>query len=332
MIASTRLFVISSLVVLLAGVGTGLVAYYAGFPGAFARTDGPEELHYVPRDSAVVAYADVRDLMTSEFRRKMHESMPIPENGQREFQNETGIDVETDIDRVVACLKTGGPSSDVPGAGMVLARGRFNAVKIEALMREHGAKVEDYQGKRLVVADASHGPRTQSFALAFVEPGLVAVGNAGLVRAALDLRKSGQDATSNEDLMKLVRSLDGGNAWAVGRLDALRSTAKLPEAVASQLPAITWFSVSGHVNGGIRGVIRAETRDEEAANTLRDLVRGFMALGKLQAGAKPEWREMMQSLELGGTGKTVVLSFAFPSEVFDMLGKAARPGDRRVGH
>ena len=28
------------------------------------------------------------------------------------------------------------------GAGMVLARGRFDQVKIEALMREHGAQVE----------------------------------------------------------------------------------------------------------------------------------------------------------------------------------------------
>ena len=199
-------------------------------------------------------------------------------------------------------------------------------------MREHGAHVEDYQGKRLIVADVNHGARPQSFAVAFVEPGLVAVGNAGLVRTAIDLRKNGQDATANEDLMRLVRSLDAGNAWAVGRFDALRSTAKLPEAVASQLPAITWFSVSGHVNGGIRGVVRAETRDEAAANNLRDVVRGFMALGKLQFGSKPEWQGMMQSLELGGTGKTVALSFAFPSEVFDMIGKAARPGDKRVGH
>ena len=29
---------------------------------------------------------------------------------------------------------------------------------------------------------------------------------------------------------------------------------------------------------------------------------------------------MMQSLELGGTGKTVALSFAVPAEVFDVIG------------
>ena len=32
---------------------------------------------------------------------------------------------------------------------------------------------------------------------------------------------------------------------------------------------------------------------------------------------------MMQSLELGGTGKTVALSFAVPAEVFDLVGAVA---------
>ena len=106
--------------------------------------------------------------------------------------------------------------------------------------------------------------------------------------------------------MNLVRSLDSGNAWAVGRFDALRSQAQLPrDRRRPACRAITWFSVSGHIDGGLRGVVRAEARDDEAANNLRDVVRGFLALAKLQAGAKPEIQAMMQSLELGGTGKTV---------------------------
>jgi len=48
-------------------------------------------------------------------------------------------------------------------------------------------------------------------------------------------------------------------------------------------------------------------------------VRGFIALGKLQAGSNPQMQLMAQSLELGGTGKTVALSFAVPAEVFDAV-------------
>ena len=50
----TRYFVIVSLLVLGVGLGTGLVAYYVGFPaGALGRRGGPDELELVPRDATV---------------------------------------------------------------------------------------------------------------------------------------------------------------------------------------------------------------------------------------------------------------------------------------
>ena len=331
MTTRTRYFVIASLLVTGVGLSTGLVAYYVGFPaGAFSRRGGPEELEFVPRDAAVLAYANVQEVMTSELRQKLRQVLPLHENGQKELQNQTGINIETDIDRVVACLYPD-RDSERGGAGMVLARGRFDETKIESLMREHGAHVEDYNSKRLIVADIpSH--EAGLFAVSFIEPGLAAIGSAKIVKTAIDLHQAGnnpqtgvQSVTGNDELMDLVRALDSGNAWAVGRFDALTSRAHLPEDVTSRIPAITWFSVSTHINGGLRGVLRADTRDEEAANNLRDVIRGFLALGKLQAGSRPEIQAMMQSLELGGTGKTVALSFDVPATVFDVIGALHKP-------
>jgi hypothetical protein len=324
----TRYFVIASLAVLSVGVGTGLVAFFVGFPaGAFQRRGGPQELLYIPRDSALIAYANVHQIMTSELRQKLRRVIPIEENGQREFQEKTGINVETDIDRVVACVRPDA-NGDVHGSGMVLARGRFDEVKIESLMREHGGHVEEYHGKRVIVADP--GRHARSFGVAFVEPGLVAVGTLPIVQTAIDLHQGGDNpntgvasATGNEELMNLVRSLETGNAWAVGRFDALTARAKLPQDFAARLPPITWFSASSHINGGLSGVVRAEARDEEAANNLRDVVRGFLALAKMQAGSRPDMQAMIQSLELEGTGKTVALSFTVPAEIFDAIAALA---------
>jgi hypothetical protein len=341
MTTRTRYFVIVSLLVLGVGVSSGLVAYYVGgFPArAASRRGGPEELEFIPRDAAVIAYANVQEIMTSELRQKLHHALPSEPDGQREFQNQTGINLETDVDRVVACARPDADGTNAPGAGMVLARGRFDEVKIESLMREHGAHVEDYGGKRLIVADpGANGVYVtdthvgHSFSVSFVEPGLAAVGSTAMVKTAIDLHRAGnnpqsglESVTGNEELMNLVRSMDTSaqNAWAVGRFDALRAHARLPENVMSQIPAITWFAVSGHVNGGLRGTIRAEARDDEAANNLRDVVRGFLALAKLSAGSRPELQAMMQSLELAGAGKTVSLSFSVPAEVFDIVGAAA---------
>jgi hypothetical protein len=332
MIARTRYFVIASLLVLGVGLGTGLVAYYVGFPaGAFARRGGPDELQYVPREATVIAYANVREIMTSELRQKLRHAMPAAqENGQRELEERTGINLETDIDHVVAYGVPDSSSPTMQTGGLVLARGLFNEVKIEALMREHGAHVETYRTRRLVVLDepASDDPRhgVRSFALAFLEPGLIALGSTNQIRATVDLHQTGDNPQAgvrsvayNDELMTRVRSVESGNAWAVGSFDALRSRANLPAEVASRLPAITWLSVSGHVNGGLRGALHAETRDEEAANNLREVVRGFIALAKLQAGSRPEFQTLMQSLDIGGTGKTVALSFVIPAEIFDAV-------------
>lgn len=330
MTTRTRYFVIVSLLVLGVGLGTGLVAYYVGAQGLpFARHAGPEELQYVPKDATVVAFANVQEIMHSDLRQKLHRALPMKEDGQAELQNLTGINLESDVFRVVACLYANSTTS-ASGEGMVLARGNFDEAKIESLMRDHGAQPEDYEGKRILVGDMNSPQGPHRLALSFVEPGLAALGTADVVKKAIDLHRGGGatavgSVTANDELMGLVRSLEtGNNAWAVGRFDALTSRAHLPENIAGQIPAITWFSVATHLNGGVRGTLRAETRDDDAANNLRDVVRGFLALGKLQAGTRPDIQAMMSSLQLGGTGKTVTLSFDVPSQVFDAIPHLAR--------
>lgn len=334
MTTKTRYFVIVSLLVLTVGLGTGLVAYYTGFAtSAFTTAGGPDELRYLPRGANLVAYANVRDVMTSHLRERLRQVVPNQPNGQREFQDQTGINIETDIDSVVASLapQVAGPNS-FPATGLVLARGRFDQVKIEALMREHGAVVEDYKGIRLI-AEPSGGANTGSpdqqshpaigVSLAFIEPGLVALGSTFLVRNAIDLKSGGDNVTANEELMNLVRSLQNGNAWAVGRFDALASQAKLPSEIAERIPPITWFTASTQIGNGLSGVLRVEARDEAAGNNLRDVVRGFLALAKMEAGSRPELQAVVQSLQLGGNGTTVALSFDLPGELFDLLGSIA---------
>lgn len=320
----TRYFMFGSVTVLLVGLCTGLVAYYTGMPmGAFGQSEGPSELQYVPADAVLVAYANVQDVMRSDLRKKLHSSMARKheEKGQEEFQAATGIDIERDIDHVVAFME---PSQTEQYTGMVLASGRFDVPRLEALAREHGGELEEYKGKRLITkADIPAGDKTEhSFTVAFITPGLVGVGNTSVIKHAID-RQGGQSVLANHEMMTLVKDMDDGNAWAVGRFDALVSQARLPEGVVSKIPAVRWFSANGHINGGVRGKIRAEARDEQAGQNLRDVVQGFLALAKMQAGQKPELQALLESLQLTGTGKTVSLSFEIPSQVFDLIGDAA---------
>jgi hypothetical protein len=311
----TRLFLSVASGTLVVGLGTGLLAaYVGGFQNlTIIGGDGPAELAYVASDAHFVAYANVRDVMDSEVRRKLTDLQPAANAGPEQFKERTGIDLQTDIDYVVATFSGADAQAANQGPPLVIARGRFDEVRIEGLIREQGGTVEDYMGTRLLLDDDNE------LALVFLEPGLVAIGGPAAVRRSIDTKAAGSNVTGNDELMRLVREIDDGDAWVVARFDALSGN-RLPPELASQLPPINWFSARGFIGTGLEGQLRVETRDEASAKNLQDVIRGFMALGRLQTGQHPEFAEFLNSVQLGGDGTTVSLSFSVPSEMIDVLG------------
>jgi hypothetical protein len=337
----TRYFMTGAAALMVMGLGAGLVAYYnGGFPALSASpTGGPAELSFVPADASVVAFANVRDVMNSEFRQRMKSAMPHQTEAHDDFQQKTGINIETDIDYVVAWM---GPEGN-EASGLVLVRGTgtLDHARLEALATEHGGQVSEYRGKRIVVGtihdrddddnDADdeeemnatperHARRVHQGAMAFLDQGLVAVGEESAIKRAIDAHSEGRSISGSDEMMKLVGDIEtDSNVWAVGRLDALQKRQHLPEQVKNQLSSVKWFAASGRVNGGVTATLRAEARDEQAAENLRDVVRGFLALARLQAGSDQKYSGLVESFQLSGSGTTVAVSFAVPVEILDLI-------------
>lgn len=323
----TRLFLVGAGSILVLGLGTGVIASYMGFQNVVVMGGGtPDELVYVPQDTRVLAFANVREVMDSELRAKIMALRPDGSDGSDQdrdfgpggdngFFNATGLDIERDIDSVLA---------SVTGAGdqhpLVVAKGRFNDGLIESAILQHAgadhAKVDAYKGTRLIVFTEHNN----SLAVAFAEPGVLVMGSRDAVERALDAKASGTNVMNNAEVMNLVRDSQDGNAWTVARFDELTGRAQLPQEISQHLPAITWLAAKGHVNGGLRATLRAETRDDASAQSLREVIRGVMALARLQGGQRAEFAELLNSIELGGTGKTVSLGFAVDSSIIDALG------------
>jgi hypothetical protein len=319
----TRYFVAISGAILAIGLSTGIVASYMGLPvSVFSSAAGPEELQYVPADAAVVAYADIRDVMNSQFRQRFKALEPSQDE-KNQFEEKTGLNLEQDVDSVVAAVMPKDNLAKNPaGAFLILARARYQPARIEALALEHGAEVIEYQGKRLIThheTNASGDARHDDMAVGFVEADLVAFGSLESVKASIDARASNRNIVSNNEMMKLVNEIDHSNAWAVGKFDAIASKAGLSPEITSQMPAISWFSAAGHINGGVSGTFKAQTKDEATAQNLRDVMRGFLAMAKMQAGNKPGMQQLADSLVLSGDGNNVALSFAISTEVIDVL-------------
>ena len=317
----TRYFVLGATGLLVAGLVAGLFAYLnRGAPLFAVSVTGPIEFVYVPANASIVAYANVREVMLSDFRERIRQIIP-DDVGQTELEEQLGLNIERDIDHVVAFLAPG-PDEGRP-AGLVLFRGRFDRTRLEAMARGGGATVSEYGGTRIVSIDAGD---VGALAMAFMEPGLVAVGDLGTVQQAIDRGSAGADIESNEQMMALLDRVEGGsNAWAVGRFGDLSSLGFLPDAVSVQLPAVTGFAVSGRVNGGLSGSITIEGRDEAAGQNLRDVFRGFLAIAQMQTSDRPELEAMLSSLRLSGTGTLATFAFRLPSEALDFIFSLADP-------
>lgn len=320
MTSSTRKVLTGSAIVVTAGLCAGLFAYYSG---ARAEPDASDALAYIPGDVTGVAFADVRDIVNSGFSRHVREVMPTGEEKNRLLE-ETGIDIARDIDTVVAGL------SGTDGAsGVVILRGRFDRNRIEQLALGHGATSEQYGGRSILVgvggtSQAGADQVTDAWrepALAFLETDLLALGDLDVVRRAIDAASNDQAVAGNADLMRLIgRADDGGNAWFVGRAGAwLTRTTPVPGQVRSQFDAIEWLAVSADINEDLRGVARAEVRDEESANQLRTVLAGALAAARMLGAQDDRLASALNSVQTSGEGRDVELAFTIPASAIDAM-------------
>ena len=324
MTKKTRYFLFGAAGVLIIGLGGGLIAYLAHNRGGVPE-GLPLEVRYVPANAEVVAFADIQAVMKSELRREL---MPAIESGRdrgREMMNHFGIDIEKQVHHIVAYVEPYQPTdpqtqqrAEIPNA-LILVQGSFDQAKIEQLIRDRAGAMEEHNGRKIFV----HREEGKEFAVGLAGADLIAIGQADLVRRALDRARGAsgntQDITSNPEMMALIRDNAGSTAWVVGHFDAVRRRMRLPNEVAGQVPPLRLVSVKANVNGGMRATIRAEAGDEAAAQQLRDVVRGFVSLARLHGGGKPELQSTLKTIELSGANKTVQISFAMAPDTLRQM-------------
>jgi hypothetical protein len=330
MTRKTRYFVLTAMAVLLIGLAGGLIAYLAYDRGSIAG-GVPREIRYVPADAALVAFADVRAVMSSDLRRSLMPGVdPESRKGRQMMNDFAGVDIEKHVDHIVAFVEASASAQpqaqaapEMPRA-LVMVQGTFDSARIEAFVREHSGTVDEYKGRRIFMrSEDGH-----DIAVGLIESNLIAMGQADLVRRLIDTSQAGSDArknvTTNAEIMKLIRDNTGSTAWAVGRFDEISRRMQLPSGIAAQVPPIRLVSVKANINGGVKATIRAEAGDKAAADQLRDVLRGFISLTRLQAGSKPELENMLKTIELSGSDTTVRLSFAVSPNTLKAIAPAAR--------
>ena len=327
----TRYVALASGGVLAVGLCGGLLAYLNRDAARGAASSALPELAFVPPHATALAFADMRAVMSSELRERISRFAPDGV-GREQLERQLGLDIERDIDRVLAYwvpetdADAGGDADAGVGAGagrgdgssgLALFRGRLDAGRLEAVARRGGAEVTEEDGARIV---NRHVEGAGSLAMAFLEPGLAAVGELAAVRSAVRRGSRGTGIDADAEMMRLLGRVDPrSNFWAVGRFGDAGLLGWVPEQVSARLPPVTAFAVQGRVNGGVSLSLAVEGRDDAAAQSLRDVVRGFVALAQLQTFGDPAVQAILDSLQTGGEGTAVTLTVRVPAEAIDLL-------------
>ena len=323
----TRYVALASGGVLAVGLCGGLVAYLNSDAARDVASDALPELAFVPSHATALAFADVRGVMASELRERVRRIVPDGA-GREQLERQLGLDIERDIDRVLAFWAPE-PDADAAGeersSGLALFRGRLDAERLEAVARGGGAEVTEENGLRIVTREVDGAG---SLGLAFLERGVVGVGELAAGRAAARRATAEAGIDADADMMRLLGRVDDRSSfWAVGRLGDSGLLGWVPEQVSERLPPVTAFAVQGRINGGISVSLSVEGRDDAAAQNLRDVVRGFVALAQLQTLGNPDLQAVLDSLQTGGDGTAVTLSFRVPAEAVDFLLSMVAPGE-----
>ncbi len=315
----TRYVALASGGVLAVGLCGGLLAYLNRDAPRGASSDALAELAFVPPHATALAFADVRAVMASELRERISRFAPDGV-GREQLQRHLGLDIERDIDRVLFFWAPG-PDADAGGedgwSGLALLRGNLDAERLVTVARRGGAEVTEENGARIVSRDIEGAG---SLAMAFLEPGLAAVGELAAVRSAVRRGAGEAGIDADAEMMRLVVRVDPRSSfWAVGRFGDAGLLGWVPEQVSARMPPVTAFTVEGRVNGGVSLSLAVEGRDDAAAQNLRDVVRGFVALAQLQTFGDPDVQAILDSLQTGGDGTAVTLSLRVPAEAIELL-------------
>ena len=295
-----------------------------GLPvSVFSSAAGPEELQYVPADAAVVAYANVRDVMNSQFRQRFKDLEPS-ENDKNQFEEKTGLNLEQDVDSVVAAvMPKDGMANNPAGSFLILARARYQASRLEALAIEHGAEVTEYQGKRLIThhdSDSTRSDTTTTWRSASSKRtssafGSIDIGEGRDRRARLEPQHRLEQRHDEARERDRQRQRVGGRQVRRDREQGRHPELRLPRRCRASRGSRR--RVTSTAASAARS--RPKRRTRQRRKNLRDVMGGFLAMAKMQAGNKPGMQQLADSLVISGEGNTVALAFSIPTEVLDVL-------------
>jgi hypothetical protein len=283
----------------------------------------PGLVNLVMPDAKVLAGINVDQAKTTPF--GMYVLSQIQAQGAQHLQQMTaltGFDPTRDLHELLVA------SNGVPGgkSGLVLARGNFDASKIQSAAVLGGGTTIAYKGVTLIL-----DPK-QTNAVAFLSSTLAAAGDVASVEGAID-RQTAPAPLNAAVTVQLNQWSTTEDAWcmAVAPLSSLHPPANPanPQGAALQNAFQNIQQAAGGVKFGDPIVFTGQAQADTPANAsaIANIVQFLASMGQLQAQQKnPQLAAILPSLSVTASANLINLSLNVPEGQAEQIVKAPPQG------
>jgi hypothetical protein len=324
----SRLVVLGSALV----VGTGALAAVGVLyldPARAAVGPLPPQILSLPAGTRYVMGLDVKRFVASPlYTRFVSARAANRPQAFAELEEKTGLNPERDVDQIYIA----GSQAAVPGRGgdpLVAVVGRFDRYKVSRAIEtgKKGVTSKNLQGTTVYLFNEDRAGQGTA-AAAFLDDNTLVMGVQPAVEQTVTARARGEAPLRNNTallgLLEGVRS--GATFWMVGDQTLLSN---MPKAIPGpggpgtsqsiDLPALKSLIVTGDLDPQVSIDLTGEAGDEPGAKNLADVVRGFVALASLQAGQKPELKQLASAISVTTEATRVHVTARFPYEALEAL-------------
>lgn len=318
-----------------------------------AKVEPEKALSLLPKDSSLVIVVDMQKVVATEFYNKMKEDeMKLKE--YNEFIAKTGIDPQTDIDKIAVSLLRYNKGDDNVVA---LVFGRFDKDKILSSIKEKAEiDMEAYQGKEIYMphefkhheweeeaeeeeekeereeaveeeAEAKVKKKCGKldFALTFLQDNLIAAANSDNIKKVIDLHQGkGESVNENQALMDVIKEANQKDTvWGAGLIpDKLRYQAD-ENPMSRALATITSLVFSINVEKELDALIKLKTDSLENVTNLASAINGFIAMGRMSYQENPEVTQLLDGITVEGIEDMVTITMHISEELMKWLSEEA---------
>jgi len=295
-------------------LGVSIIAIVMGWvaimtiPAATASIDDAS-LKFLPPGTKGIVVIDVAALRNSPLVQDILKDKSLA--GPRtwgDFVTATGMDPERDIDKVTIGQLDGKD-------GLVIVQGRINKFKMQQFLKDKGKESQPYLGQTLY----SDGNGTF-----VIMDNLVLLGQANGVKKAIEQMQLPGSPPLRGDLTAAIQTIDAGNQiWGVGDFsveDLGNLGVRGPAPAVDMLKSLKNGTFQMHVDTGIQVRAIGNFADPESAKNIGDLVRGAVAVAKLQvAKQQPDMVKLLDGFQVTNSGTTLTFRVEESGELLKKL-------------